>query len=158
MARRQYFHDPHAPAAEGFLPEAYAIVRNPRHEVLLVCRADDGNWELPGGRIEIGESAADAAVREVAEESGVRITIAALAGTYSDPRHVLAYPDDKVYQQLVICFHATALGGGAACCDTEEISEARWFAPPTTTELPMHPTMRQRLTHALNPRGGAHFD
>lgn len=158
MARRQYFHDPHAPAAEDFLPAAYAIVRNPQHEVLLVRRADDGNWELPGGRIEIGESAVDALVREVAEEAGVTITITALAGVYTDPRHVLVYPDEKVHQQIAICFHATAPGGGSARPDFDETSQARWFEPRATTELPMHLTMRQRLTHALDPRADAHFD
>ncbi|MFZ2119232.1 MAG: NUDIX domain-containing protein, partial [Pseudonocardiaceae bacterium] len=39
--------------------------------VLLVRRADDGYWELPGGRVEVGESASAAVVREVAEEAGV---------------------------------------------------------------------------------------
>ncbi|MBO0874044.1 MAG: NUDIX domain-containing protein [Pseudonocardia sp.] len=162
VARRQYFHDPHAPAAEDFLPVAYAIVRNRWHEVLLVRRADDGNWEIPGGRIEIGESAGEAAMREVAEEAGVTITITALAGVYTDPRHVLVYPGEKVHQQLAICLHACALDNDAARTslrpDTDEISQARWFEQHTTTELPMHPTMRQRLTHALDRSAAAHFD
>lgn len=42
----------------GLLPAAFAIVRNGPGRVLLVRRADDGYWELPGGRIEVGESAA----------------------------------------------------------------------------------------------------
>jgi 8-oxo-dGTP pyrophosphatase MutT (NUDIX family) len=35
---------------------AYAIVRNDLNQILLVRRADDLYWELPGGRVEIGES------------------------------------------------------------------------------------------------------
>ena len=45
--RRQYFHDPAAPAPAGLLPAAYAAVRNGQGQMLLVRRADDGNWELP---------------------------------------------------------------------------------------------------------------
>jgi mutator protein MutT len=158
VARRQYFHDPQSPVAEDLLPAAYAIVRNGRDEVLLVRRADDGNWELPGGRIEVGESAMSAAVREVAEEAGVAITIRALAGVYSDPRHVLVYPGDRVHQQIAICFHARALEGGQARPDTAEATEAGWFEPGTTSALPMHPTMRQRLNNGLDPHARAHFD
>lgn len=161
VRRRQHFHDPHAPVAEDFLPAAYAIVRNRWQQVLLVRRADDGNWELPGGRIEVGESAGEAAVREVAEEAGVAITITALAGVYTDPRHVLVYPGEKVYQHLAICFHASVLDNDGARTDprpdTYEISQARWFEQHTTADLLMHPAMRQRLTHALD-RSAAHFD
>jgi mutator protein MutT len=158
VPRRQYFHDPQAPAAEDILPAAYAIVRNDHDEVLLVRRVDDGYWELPGGRIEVGESAMSAVVREVAEEANVTIMVSALAGVYSDPRHVLVYPGNRVHQQIAICFHARALEGGQARPDTEETSEARWFEPGTTSALPMHPTMRQRLTNGLDSHPRAHFD
>jgi mutator protein MutT len=144
--------------AEDLLPAAYAIVRNDHDEVLLVRRVDDGYWELPGGRIEVGESAMSAVVREVAEEANVTITVSALAGVYSDPRHVLVYPGNRVHQQVAICFHARALEGGQARPDTEETSEARWFEPGTTSALPMHPTMRQRLTNGLDSHPRAHFD
>jgi ADP-ribose pyrophosphatase YjhB (NUDIX family) len=135
-----------------------AIVRNDRDEVLLVRRADDGYWELTGGRIEVGESAMSAAMREVAEEAGVAITVQALAGVYSDPRHVLVYPGDRVHQQIAICFHARAVGGGKARPDTEEATEAGWFEPGKTSALPMHPTMRQCLDNGLDPHTRAHFD
>jgi 8-oxo-dGTP pyrophosphatase MutT (NUDIX family) len=157
VTRRQYFHDPQAPVAEDLLPAAYAVVRNDRDEVLLVRRADDGNWELPGGRIEVGESAVSAAAREAAEEAGVAITVSALAGVYSDPRHVLVYPGDRVHQQIAICFHASALEGHARP-DTDETTEAAWFEPAATAALPMHPTMRQRLANGLDPYTRAHYD
>jgi hypothetical protein len=88
----------------------------------------------------------------------VAITVKALAGVYSDPRHVLVYPGDRVHQQIAICFHASALEGGQARPDTEEATEACWFEPGTTSALPMHATMRQRLTNGLDPHARAHFD
>jgi len=54
-------------------PTAFAAVRDDQGRVLLVRRRDSGNWELPGGRVELGESATTAAEREVAEESSVTI-------------------------------------------------------------------------------------
>ena len=57
---REYYQDPNAPTAHDVLPAAFAAVRNVAGELLLVRRIDDGNWELPGGRLEVGESAATA--------------------------------------------------------------------------------------------------
>jgi 8-oxo-dGTP pyrophosphatase MutT (NUDIX family) len=62
---QEYYRDPRAPAVLGILPASFAVVRDDTGQVLLVQRADDELWELPGGRIEIGESASAAAVREV---------------------------------------------------------------------------------------------
>ena len=56
------------------------------HEFLLMRRSDNGYWGLPGGFVELGESVADAARREVAEETGWSIEIGRLIGVYSDPR------------------------------------------------------------------------
>jgi len=156
-ARRQYFHDPAAPTPEGLLPAAYAAVRNLNGQVLLVRRTDDGYWELPGGRVDVGESASQAAVREVDEETGVAIEVTGVIGVYSDPGHVLAYPQGMVRQQLAVCFHASAVNGDVRP-DLSETSEAGWFDPDQTLGLGMHPTMRQRLDDALNEPDRVHFD
>jgi ADP-ribose pyrophosphatase YjhB (NUDIX family) len=103
---REYYQDPNTPTAHDVLPAAFAAVRNSAGELLLVRRIDDGNWELPGGRIEVGESASHTVAREVAEESGITIELTALAGVYSDPTHVLVDPNDTIHQQLALCFHA----------------------------------------------------
>jgi ADP-ribose pyrophosphatase YjhB (NUDIX family) len=84
------------------LPAAFAAVRSSEGELLLVRRIDDGNWQLPGDRIEVGESAVHAVVREVAEESGITIELTGLAGVYSDPTHVLVDPDATIHQQLAL--------------------------------------------------------
>lgn len=57
------------------LPAAYAIILNDKHEVLLVKRSmkskyAKGMWQLPGGRLEFGESFLDALKREIMEELG----------------------------------------------------------------------------------------
>ena len=54
-------------------------------KVLLIKRKDLGVWSLPGGKIEDGESTAEAAVRETLEETGIRIALEGLVGVYSSP-------------------------------------------------------------------------
>ena len=155
--RRQFFHDPAAPTPRGILPAAYAAIRNGQGQVLLVRRADDGNWELPGGRVNIGESASETVVREVGEEAGVVIKVTGVLGIYSDPGHVLAYPEGEVQQQFAVCFHAWAIEGDIHP-DLQETIAAEWFAPGEARQLPMHPTMRRRLVDALADPEHVHFD
>ncbi|MDQ3929421.1 MAG: NUDIX domain-containing protein [Chloroflexota bacterium] len=57
-------------------------------EVLLVRLDDFKVWALPGGRVEADESVAQAAVREVYEETGIRVVLTALVGIYARPRWI----------------------------------------------------------------------
>jgi 8-oxo-dGTP diphosphatase len=83
--RREYDHQPDAPAASCVAPAAFAAVRDVTGRVLLVRRCDTGDWELPGGHVDPGESASDAVVRETAEESGITVEVTGLVGIYTDP-------------------------------------------------------------------------
>jgi ADP-ribose pyrophosphatase YjhB (NUDIX family) len=145
---------------QGLLPVAYAVVRDERDRVLLVRRADNGNWELPGGRIEIGESASDAAVREVAEESGIAIDIVGLAGVYTSPDYVVVYRDEGALQQIAVCFHAAPQESRAQNLrpDNRETSDAAWYHLADVDELAMHPAVRRRLDDAVIRPGQPHFD
>jgi ADP-ribose pyrophosphatase YjhB (NUDIX family) len=98
----EYYEDQAKPVAREFLLAAFAAVRNAAGQLLLVRRADDGLWELPGGRMEVAEYVSAAVVREIAEETAVAVRTTAVAGAYSDPEHLLAYPDGGIYQQPAI--------------------------------------------------------
>lgn len=156
-ARLEYYHDATAPPANSIAPTAFAVTRNHQGWILLVRRIDSGNWELPAGRIEVGESAATATVREVAEEAGLEIAIDGLSGVYTDPRHLLHYPDNgEVRQQFAVCFHATPLRG-TPTPDHHETSDAAWIDPAHLTSLPIHPAMRLRIDDALTDPTHAHL-
>jgi ADP-ribose pyrophosphatase YjhB (NUDIX family) len=149
MSRREYYHEPGIPQANSLAPTAFAAVRDKQGRVLLVRRVDSGNQELPGGRVEFGESASVAVEREVHEESGVTITVSRLAGLYSDPDHVMVYPDTgEVRQQFAVCVHAKPVGGTPRA-DHDETCQAGWIDPAELPYLPIHPSMRQRIHDAL---------
>lgn len=150
MARIDYIDDPEAPPANSVVPSVVAAVTDDQGRVLLIHKTDNDLWALPGGGHEIGESIADTVVREVKEETGYDVEVTGISGTYTNPRHVMAYDDGEVRQQFSICFRARLVGG-----EPKTSSESRaveWVEPEALAGLPMHPSMRQRIEHAL--RGG----
>jgi 8-oxo-dGTP pyrophosphatase MutT (NUDIX family) len=157
VARQEYYHDTDAPPANSMTPTAFAAVRDDQGRVLLVRRRDSGNWELPGGRVELGESATTAAEREVVEESGVTIKVTRLAGVYTDPGHVMVYPSTgEARQQFAVCFHALPVDGQPHP-DHHETCEAAWIDPARLDTLPIHPSMRLRIDQALTEPNTPHI-
>jgi 8-oxo-dGTP pyrophosphatase MutT (NUDIX family) len=144
----EYYHDPAAPPANSLWPTAFAAVRDSAGRVLLVRRADTLNWELPGGKVEPGESALDAVVREVAEESGVMISVTGLSGVYTDPGHIMVYRTGEVRQQFSLCLHAVPVSGNPRP-DLDEVINAGWRDVADLSRLSIHPSMRLRIEHAL---------
>ena len=126
MTRTEYYDDPNAPKPNSMVVAASAVVTNEAGHILLQRRSDSGLWALPGGGMELTESLPDAAVREVKEETGLDIEITGLVGTYTDPRHIIAYSDGEVRRQFNICFTARITGGELA--KAEEFGPAPWVA------------------------------
>lgn len=147
MARVDYYNDSDAPPANSLVPSVTAAVRDDDGRLLLIHRVDNGLWALPGGAMNLGETVADAAIREVAEESGIRIEITDLVGLYTSPGHVMAYDDGEVRQEFSVCFHARPQGG-----ELREDGTARWVEIPELDDLSIHPSMRTRINDALNER------
>ena len=151
-------HDEAAPEPRALLTLAFAVVRNRGGQVLLVRRAEGEWWELPGGRVKIGESASATVVREVAEQAGIAVGVTGLAGVYSDPGQVVVCPQGGAsYQLFVVCFYASTAAREARP-DPQQTTAAAWFDPGRLAQLDLHPAMRQRLTDALLEPQRVHFD
>lgn len=58
--RIDFYDDPEAPAANSLVPSVNVIVVNDEGAILLIRRTDNGNWAVPGGAIDLGESVAQA--------------------------------------------------------------------------------------------------
>jgi len=138
MARVDYYNDPNAPKANSLVPSVTAAVRDDQGCLLLIHKIDNGYWALPGGGMELGESIADAAIREVAKEGGIRIEITGLVGLYTNPGHVMAYDDGEVRQEFSVCFHARPQGG-VLREDGTETKAAKWVSVVELDELSIHP-------------------
>jgi 8-oxo-dGTP pyrophosphatase MutT (NUDIX family) len=105
--------------------------------------------------MEMTDSLPGAAVREVKEETGLDVEITGLVGTYTDPRHIIAYSDGEVRRQFNVCFTARIIGGSLAISD--ESTELRFVAPSEIDTLPMHHTQRLRLDHFLEQRAAPYL-
>ncbi|MFJ3769828.1 NUDIX domain-containing protein [Streptomyces sp. NPDC090082] len=152
MSRIDYFRDPAAPKANSVVPSVTAVVRDDSGRLLVIHKTDNDLWALPGGGHDIGERIADTVVREVEEETGIRVVVDAIVGLYTDPEHVLAYDDGEVRQQFSICFRAHPVGGSLRT--SSESKEVRWMAPADLDDLDIHPSMRLRIQHGLDKSRG----
>ncbi|AKH86907.1 DNA mismatch repair protein MutT [Streptomyces sp. CNQ-509] len=149
MTRTEYYDDPAAPEPNS-LVAASAVVTDDAGRILLQRRRDNGLWALPGGGMDLGDSLPGCAVREVKEETGLDVEVTGLVGTYTDPRHIVAYSDGEVRRQFNVCFTARVVGGTLAI--SEESTELRFVDPGELGALPMHHTQRLRLRHFLDHR------
>ena len=117
-------------------------------EVLLMQRADNAHWGLPGGYVELGESVAAACAREVFEETGVRVDVERLIGVYSDPsRQVIDYGDGRRVHAINLCFEARATGSGVATTPHETLATGYFDA--NALPHPFVPIHEVRIRDAL---------
>jgi 8-oxo-dGTP pyrophosphatase MutT (NUDIX family) len=107
-----------------WLSTAAGAVFDSDGRVLLGRRSDTGNWALPGGIIDPGEEPADAAVREIFEETGVIAVPERLVSVSVAPR--MTYRNGDRVQYLDHTFRCRAAGGKARVNDSESV-EVGWF-------------------------------
>ncbi|MEU0532082.1 NUDIX hydrolase [Amycolatopsis tolypomycina] len=148
MTRVDYYNDPNAPKANSIAVAVSAFIQDDEGRILMIRRTDNDLYSIPGGQLELGETLAQAAVREVREETGIECEINGLIGLYSDPKHVIAYDDGEVRQEFSICFRAKYLGGVASVSD--ESKEVLWVALAGLGNLKIHKSIELRLSHALS--------
>lgn len=130
-------------------------VFNEAGEVLLIRRADNHKWAMPGGASEVGELPAANAAREVWEETGYRVTITQLLGVFDTARH-----HGRERHGYLILFTGKVVGGEAAV--SNETLEVRWFALEDIPWDELSAGHVERLHHAVcwvrEPATPAYFD
>lgn len=118
-----------------------ALIRQ-NGRLLLARRADNGLWELPGGKIEPGESPAAALAREIAEELGVRVAVEGLYGQVRQPHQG---------QRLRLrAFNCRVLQGTPRALEHRELA---WVSPQDLDGITLAPADRA-LLQAAEPAGG----
>jgi ADP-ribose pyrophosphatase YjhB (NUDIX family) len=119
-------NDPRKYPQRPYLAVSAAIVRDGK--VLLVRRARHpalGVYTLPGGGVETGETLAQAAAREVREETAMEIDVIALAG---HREAIVRDKEGRIERHFVIMCFAARWRSGAIVLN-EELDDARWLVP-----------------------------
>lgn len=113
--------------------------------ILLVQRADNGMWAMPGGGFEVGETPAEGVVREALEETGVRCQPLALVGVF-DSRRCGMMTRHHLYACLFLC--KPLADPIEHPSHTSEVRQTGWFAED---ELPVEidPGHRTRIPEAF---------
>ena len=119
-----------------------------REKVLLTRREDNNQWCLPSGGMESGESASEACIREVEEETGLQVTIKRLIGIYTTPDELIVYQDGNKIQLVALCFEAEIVGGELRLsCETTEYG---YFSYQEIQELDLLLNHAQRIKDAYS--------
>ncbi len=104
---------------------AAILVINEQNRLLLMKRSDSGCWGMPGGAVEPGEVAEDAAKRETLEETGLQISDMTLFGVFSGMELYYKYPNDDEVYNVTIVYKSDDWRGNVSI--NGEHTEWRWF-------------------------------
>ncbi|MCL4858394.1 MAG: NUDIX hydrolase N-terminal domain-containing protein [Caldilineaceae bacterium] len=125
--------------------------------MLLIQRADNGLWAMPGGAFEVGETPAAGAVREALEETGVCAEPVALAGVF-DSRLCGSATRHHLYQFVFLCRPTGA--PASVPSHQHETRQQGWFLEselPTKLD-PGHATRIPIVFQVWRGERGAYFD
>lgn len=114
------------------------------NKILLTQRDDFETWILPGGGVEVGESIAQAAIRETKEETGLDVELTKLVGIYSRLGNYLG--------GHIVLFVGKQIGGEIKCQEGETIA-VEWF-PFNQIPSPLSLGHDRRISDAISGAGG----
>jgi len=114
---------------------------------LLVQRAKPplGLWSLPGGQVEFGETALEAAQRELLEESGVTADLTVFVGLYEVIRK------NPPFHYAIACYGGFWTAGEASA--STDALDARWMAPSELDQLDLAPNVPAAVARAQDLLG-----
>jgi 8-oxo-dGTP pyrophosphatase MutT (NUDIX family) len=135
-----------------------AVIRE-TGQILMLRRADNQLWVMPGGMIEVGETPAEAVVRETREETGVACLPVALVGVYNSRRWDSGQAQ-QVYKFAFLCRPDLTLSVAWPPSHALEMLETGWFSEDQLPEQ-LYTGHRQRIGDAFRVWRGdvrAYFD
>lgn len=129
------------------------VALNAAGELLLMRRADEGTWGLPGGGVQPGETWEAAAKRECLEETGWTVRVTGVLGLYSDPKtQTHTYPSGESVHFVGVVFTAAAESAGER--HDAEASDVRFFPAKDLPEPlfePDRPVLADYVSGGVTP-------
>jgi ADP-ribose pyrophosphatase YjhB (NUDIX family) len=132
-----------------------AFIQDDEGRILMIRRTDNDLYAIPGGQLELGETLAEAAVREVHEETGIECEVKGVVGLYSDP--------STSCLTTTVKFDKSSRSASRATPKTHEVktssesSEVLWIPPGNIPSLTIHDSILLRIRHALSGSDNAFF-
>lgn len=118
-------------------PGARIIVENKQKEILIIERTDNGGFGIPAGSIEENETIEACIIREVWEETGLRIIDLEVIGISSNPTtETVEYPNGDSIQYFTIEFYSNNWEGTIKVEDEEEVKNAKFMDISAIKKLP----------------------
>jgi 8-oxo-dGTP pyrophosphatase MutT (NUDIX family) len=134
------------------LPSVSVALRDGAGRVLLARHSEGDVWLLPGGSVEPGETPADAAVREMWEETGLLVRLTRLVGVFGGPEYIVRYRNGDRTSYVSATFEA-ALGTGHARPDGAELLELRFVSEADAAALRTAPWVQEVLRAVFSTTG-----
>lgn len=133
---------------EGLVSAGGVVLRNgPRSvEVVLCGRTEPQRWSLPKGTPDVGETLEETAIREVQEETGLTVSIAAPLGNIT---YWFVRPEDSCRCHKTVHFYLMAPQGGGLDRHDPEFDVVRWFGAEEALKVITYPNEGKVLERAL---------
>ena len=138
------------------VPTVSVLTFDAANRVLLVRHAEGNDWTTPGGMIEPYEIPADAAVREMWEETGLYVELTRLVGVFGGRTCTSTYANGDKLSWVSSVFAGTPLGGQLRP-DGEETLEARYFTADEASRVRCKPHVAMFLDAGWRPHQHAQF-
>ena len=139
------------------LPGVTAVVLNDRDEVLLQLRRDTDTWAPPSGGVEPGETIAECAIREVLEETGIKIRPEAIIAVLSGEEYNVTYPNGDQLAAVTAVFRCRPLDASPPRVNDDESQDIRYF-PCDALPANMLPRHRWMIRLALENNASPYFN
>ena len=127
-----------------------AAIFDEQRRIFLTRRTDNGQWCLPGGGMESGESVSEACEREVWEETGLRVRIKRLVGVYSHSDQLVVYPDGNKAHIVALHFEAEIISGQPTL--SNETTDFGYFTIDEIQGMDFLGRHRERILDTLEQR------